>query len=49
MRLHDELLAIEGAPAAGESVAMLHEVDGPLEFGGPAGGCNLTPALVDEY
>src|SRR5258708_3316755 len=48
MRLQDQLLCVQRAPSAGESLAVLEKINGALEFGGPSAADDLAPALVDK-
>jgi hypothetical protein len=36
------------APAAGVSLAVFEEIDGPLEFVSPAGTRDLAPCFIDD-
>src|SRR5258708_33730700 len=48
MRLQNQLLCVQRAPSAGESLAVLEKINGALEFGGPSAADDLAPGLVDK-
>ena len=48
MRLYEDALVDHGGPTAQVALAVLEEVDGPLELAGPAGSRDFAVVLIDD-